>query len=107
MGKTHLKDPLRRCVEGYAQFESLSSDEVRKEQMEKYLTRGTQRTHTHTQAFMATSKQSRAVFYQRLKDALETPESDSQKKVLYIDKNHPPNALPDTIRTVKAQRRFG
>jgi len=94
MGKTYLVQRLEAEVVSLGcSFSIVSSDQVRRGCMEEYMART--RTTDLEKAFDSTAKKAREVFYDRVKEGLR---SSKQVHVLFIDKNHPPNAVSSTLK---------
>ena len=75
----------------------LSSDKIRGEEIEDY-----KRNHSDAsdqEAFENTGSKATKTFFNELKRAVKKS-SKTPKMILYLDKNHPPNAISRTIETI-------
>jgi hypothetical protein len=85
---------------------SASSDGVRGEHMKKY-----QDSHPGSspgEAFDKTGKSASADFNKRIEKMIkESDKPGSKVHIIFIDKNHPPNALDKTINMVKQNLPLG
>lgn len=102
MGKTFFLKTLRKNLESLGCFLSIiSSDEVRAECMERLAK--TQRKLTRDQLFDKTGRDARNLFNERLSNLIATggDKKDCSAHFIFIDKNHPPNAIKGTLDLIK------
>ena len=101
MGKTYLLNTFRKLVEGNScEFSMLSSDEVRKECMDKLSKRN--KKLKFDELYDRTGKDARNLFNDRLVNLISTSDQKKTKAhFIFVDKNHPPNAFKGTIDLIK------
>ena len=101
-GKTELIKYLQKSTEKYGiRFDYISSDDIRKKEIEIYMKKipGV----TEREAF----NKSRIFYNKSFQDEIETKfkniylDNKINHSLLFIDKNHPPNALNKTIEPIK------
>ena len=103
MGKTYLVQRLEAETQSLGcSFHIVSSDKVRRSLMEDYM----ERTHSRdlNKAFESTAKKAKTVFFDRVREGLR---SNKPVHVLFIDKNHPPNAVSPTLKELESMRPKG
>lgn len=101
MGKTFFLKTLRKNLEALGCFLSIiSSDEIRAECMERLAK--TQRKLTTEQLFDKTGRDARNLFNERLANLISTGEKKNcSAHFIFIDKNHPPNAIKGTLDLIR------
>ena len=79
---------------------SISSDALRKELVDKYKEKFPQ--VPEKEAFDKTAKNAGAEFNRRLEKLINDADKGAHKPVhiIFIDKNHPPNAIDRTVKTI-------
>eukprot|EP00361_Fabrea_salina_P001476 CAMPEP_0202430446 /NCGR_PEP_ID=MMETSP1345-20130828/3886_1 /ASSEMBLY_ACC=CAM_ASM_000843 /TAXON_ID=342563 /ORGANISM="Fabrea Fabrea salina" /LENGTH=1162 /DNA_ID=CAMNT_0049041933 /DNA_START=84 /DNA_END=3572 /DNA_ORIENTATION=+ len=98
MGKSFLINSLLREQLGCS-FSVVSSDKVRAKCMEEYMQRN-QKADKKT-AFEKTAKPARKQFFQQVAAALV---SNHYPHIVFLDKNHPPNAIDFTLNEVRKNK---
>ena len=96
LGKSTLVTSIRELLDPNWSFTVVSSDAIRREEMEKYM----RKNHTKNLdlAFEKTCKSGPTAFFQRVEQSLNSKKS---VHVLVLDKNHPPNAIGKTLETLR------
>ncbi|CAG9319447.1 unnamed protein product [Blepharisma stoltei] len=97
LGKTELVPVFQEIAErnGFM-FVSISSDKIRGELYNKYIE---ENGKTDEQVlYDKTTKQTIKLFQDEIISALS---QDSSRKIIYLDKNHPPNAIKGSFETIK------
>ena len=104
MGKTYFVNLFKKHLEAMSmkiQFSSISSDEVRRECMDR-LGRH-KRNWSEEQLYDKTGKEAKDLFNSRLGQLLQSSSKrDCDAHFIFIDKNHPPNAIKGTFDLIKA-----
>ena len=98
MGKSFLINSLLREQLGCS-LSVVSSDKVRAKCMEEYMQRN-QKANKNT-AFERTAKPARKQFFQQVAAALV---SNHYPHIVFLDKNHPPNAIDFTLNEVRKNK---
>lgn len=100
-GKTFFVDQLKDILNRTnIAFDSISSDTIRKEFMDKLMQRGKMDRNT---AFSRTGKSSTIKFESELRKKFKTLVQNNDQSLLYIDKNHPPNAISRVFEPIKEE----
>ena len=101
MGKTYFVQTLRKFVEENSfELSIISSDKVRQECMEK-LSKKNKRL-SFDQLFEKTGKDARNLFNDKLRELISTTDQRKSKAhFVFIDKNHPPNAINGTLDLIR------
>lgn len=101
MGKTYFLKTFKRVVEANGcQLSMISSDEVRKECMDRLAK--TQRNLSTDQLFDKTATSARNLFNERLKDLITKSDTlQCKAHFIFVDKNHPPNAMRGTMALIE------
>lgn len=103
MGKTYLVKQLQdEAVSLGCSFSIVSSDQVRRSCMDDHMARN--HSKDLDKAFEATAKKARDMFFERVKEGLR---STKQVHVLFMDKNHPPNAISGTLKELEKMKPKG
>lgn len=97
MGKSHFFAQLEKKFrqQGNCSVATISSDKMRREAMDQLRK---DRPHTTIeQAFNSTSKSATQGFMKALETQLRCAGTESFNHAIFVDKNHPPNAIEKTI----------
>eukprot|EP01017_Pseudomicrothorax_dubius_P027925 TRINITY_DN3273_c0_g3_i3.p1 TRINITY_DN3273_c0_g3~~TRINITY_DN3273_c0_g3_i3.p1 ORF type:complete len:577 (-),score=151.28 TRINITY_DN3273_c0_g3_i3:584-2314(-) len=98
MGKTFFLQSFEKtCKEAGCVLNIVSSDSVRKEVMDSLAARS--KKLSKEELFDKSAKEARDLFFQRLTRLCKV--ADADKRFIFIDKNHPPNALNGTFRCIR------
>ena len=98
IGKSTLFKSLLgdKSIQETFDISTISSDEVKKEVMDKFLTNNPDKTEDD--AFRSTAKQYKSLFVSQLKQATQKKlDEDKLNQLIIVDKNHPINALNLTV----------
>lgn len=94
MGKSCLIPKLKEAASSLeCEFEVISSDAIRETCMKAYMQKN--KVFDTNVAFERTASTAKNQFYGRLRDILR---SSSRRIVIYLDKNHPPNAVQPLMK---------
>lgn len=98
-GKSTFLRTLREIVDRLGwKLESVSSDETRKECMDKILQA---QKCTKQKAFESSAKQAGKLFFSRLEKLIaDTNKRENPVHIIFIDKNHPLNAIERTVDSI-------
>ena len=102
MGKSTLVSAFRDLLKKYdASLDVISSDETRAECMERLAKQN--KSLTPDQLFEKTGKDAAELFKQRLSTLIANAHKKRETNVfIFIDKNHPPNALKGTFELINS-----
>jgi len=97
MGKTTFLSILKKLLEekGCA-ITIISSDIIRKRHMDAVL-KG-EPSITEKKAFEKTAKPAKIEFFNEVENAISRTKALNQTHIIFLDKNHPPNIIQETIR---------
>ena len=97
MGKSCLIPKLREVASALeCEFEVISSDAIREQCMKAYMQK--HKAFDRDTVFERTASSAKNQFYGRLRDILH---SSPKRILIYLDKNHPPNAVQPLMKELK------
>jgi len=101
MGKTYFLASFKKYIEeNHCKFSMVSSDDTRKECMDKMAKAN--KKLTKDELFAKTATEARNLFNERLGDLIfKSDKVGGKAHFIYIDKNHPPNAVPGTLKVIR------
>jgi len=100
MGKSYLIKSLQGIAEARnGHFSKISSDGIRLECMERLAK--TKRYLTKEELFDKTAREARDLFNERLANLVSSKNISSKAHFIFIDKNHPPNAIRSTLDSLR------
>jgi hypothetical protein len=97
MGKSCIIPKIKEVATALdCEFEVVSSDVIREQCMKTYMQKN--KVFDTNVAFERTAKPARDLFYAKLRDILQ---SAPRRIVIYLDKNHPPNAIQPLMKELR------
>jgi len=101
MGKTFFLTSFKKYIEANDCYLSIiSSDDIRKECMDK-LAKANKKL-TRDDLFAKTATEARNLFNQRLGELIfNSDKMGGKAHFIYVDKNHPPNAVPGALKIIQ------
>lgn len=100
-GKTFFIEQLIPMMKEYSiDFYTLSNDKIRREVMDEMISSNRM---TEAEAFASSGKKANYIFEQKLRKTFQEIywNKSSNKALIYIDKNHPPNAIYRSTEGIK------
>ena len=103
MGKSNLVSIFHENLDKYdASFDIISSDDTRAECMDKQGRKN--KNLSRDELFDKTGKEARDLFNKRLSSLLANAHKKRETNIfIFLDKNHPPNAIPGVLKLVDSE----